>query len=61
MCYLVKWKESPRVEATWVPRKELEDQHCPMLNEFHRQNPTAPRPHTMTLRLKACRIPPNQL
>ena len=50
MRYLVKWKESPRIEATWVPRKELEEQHRPMLNEFHQQNPTAPKPHTMTLR-----------
>ena len=27
MRYLVKWKESPHVEATWVPQKELEEQH----------------------------------
>ena len=50
MCYLVKWRDSPRVEATWVPWKELEEQHQPMLNKFHQQNPTAPKPHTMTLR-----------
>ena len=49
MRYLVKWKEAPRVEATWVLRKELKEQHHPMLNEFHQQNPTVPKPHTMTL------------
>lgn len=49
MHYLVKWKELPHIEATWVTRRELKTDHCALLNKFHQSSPTTPKPHTMML------------
>lgn len=47
--YLVNWKGYPKEERTWEKAAELKKVQK-KINEFHKKNPSAPRPITQQLR-----------
>ena len=42
--YLVKWKDQPWSERTWVPHGQLLGKYKALLDDFHKKSPNVPKP-----------------
>lgn len=42
--YLVRWKDQPDSENSWIPYSEISSSLFPILETYHRRNPHAPHP-----------------
>lgn len=47
--YLVRWKDQPDYEDSWIPLSDIPTSANELVDRFHRRHPKAPRPHPITI------------